>query len=91
MTDCIGALMGPTGFRFEKPRPGNPCEPWGAADYRGIRGFISTAGKFFIKKTIWITWITWINLIIRVTKKIQRPKNPPKTPETPFLRSDRER
>jgi hypothetical protein len=47
MTGCIGVFMVPTGFRFEKPRPGNPCGAWAAGDYRGIRGFISTAGKFF--------------------------------------------
>ena len=47
MTGCIGVFMISTGFRFEKPRPGNPCGAWAAADYRGIRGFISTAGKFF--------------------------------------------
>ena len=47
MTGCIGVFMDPTGFRFEKPRPGNPRQAWAAGDYRGIRGFISTAGKFF--------------------------------------------
>jgi hypothetical protein len=88
MTGCIGVFMISTGFRFEKPRPGNPCGVWAAGNYRGIRGFISTAGKFFLKITI---WITWINLIIRVTKKkyFQRPKKTLKTPNTPFSRSDR--
>jgi hypothetical protein len=47
MTGCIGVFIVPTGFRFEKPRSGNPCGAWAAADYRGIRGFISTAGKYF--------------------------------------------
>jgi len=47
MTGCIGVFMISTGFRFEKPRPGNPCGVWAAGNYRGIRGFISTAGKFF--------------------------------------------
>jgi hypothetical protein len=45
MTTCIGVFMVSAGFRFEKPRPGNPCGVWAAADYRGIRGFISTAWK----------------------------------------------
>jgi hypothetical protein len=47
MTGCIGVLMVQTGFRFEKPRSPIPCGAWPAGDYRGIRGFISTAGKFF--------------------------------------------
>ena len=47
MTTCIGVFMVSTGFRFEKPRSGNPCLAWAAGNYRGIRGFISTAGKFF--------------------------------------------
>ena len=46
MTGCIGVFMVSTGFRFEKPRPGNPCGAWAAGDYRGIRCFISTAGNF---------------------------------------------
>ncbi len=60
MTTCIGVFMVPTGFRFEKPHPGNPCGAWAAADYRGFRGFISTAGKFFKKLITWITSITSI-------------------------------
>jgi hypothetical protein len=48
MTGCIGVFIVPTGFRFEKPRPGNPCGAWAAGDYRGIRGFISTAGNYFL-------------------------------------------
>ena len=80
MTGCIGVFMVTTGFRFEKPRSGNPCEAWAAADYRGIRGFISTAGKFFIKITM---WITWINLIIRVTKKIFSDRKNPQKPQKP--------
>ena len=47
MTTCIGVFMVTTGFRFEKPRPGNPCSAWAAAHYRGIRGSILTAGIFF--------------------------------------------
>ena len=47
MTSCIGVFMVTTGFLSEKPRSGNPCGAWAAADYRGIRGFISTAEKFF--------------------------------------------
>jgi len=31
MTGCIGVFMVPMGFRFEKPRPGNPCGAWAAA------------------------------------------------------------
>ena len=47
MTTCIGVFMVPTGFRFVKPHPGNPCGAWAAGEYRGIRGFISTAEDFF--------------------------------------------
>ena len=89
MTTYIGVFMVTTGFRFEKPRSGNPCLAWAAVHYRGIRGFISTAGIFF-KITICITWLTSITSI--TTKKyFQRPKKTIKTPNTPFSRSDRER
>jgi hypothetical protein len=47
MTTCIGVFIVPTGFCFEKPRPGKPCGAWATGDQRGIRGFISTTRKFF--------------------------------------------
>ena len=56
MTGYIGVFGDCTGFRFEKPRPGNPYGAWAAGSYRGFRGFISTTGKFF-KMTIHTDWI----------------------------------
>ena len=88
MTTCFGVFIEPTGYCFEKPRLGNPCGAWAARDWRGFRGFISTAGKFF-KITIWITWITWltsITSITSITKKIfSATEKNPINPEYPVF------
>ena len=46
VTGYIGVFGVYSGFLSEKPRPGNPCRARAAGNYRGIRGFISTTGKF---------------------------------------------
>jgi hypothetical protein len=86
MTTCIGVFMVPMGFRFEKPRPGNPCGAWAAADYRGIRGFISTTRKFFKDDHP-----DQLDHQGHQKKYFQRPKKTINTPNTPFLPTDRER
>jgi hypothetical protein len=87
MTGCIGVFMVSTGFRFENPRPGNPCGAWAAADCRGIRGFISTAGKFF--KNNHLEYLDQLDHQGHQEKYFQRPRKTLKTPNTPFSRSDR--
>jgi hypothetical protein len=74
--------MAPTGFRFEKPRPGNPCGAWAAGDYRGIRGFISTTRKFFKNNHP-----NQLDHQGHEKKYFQRPKKTLKPPKTPFLKS----
>jgi hypothetical protein len=86
MTGCIGVFMVPTGFRFEKPRPGNPCGAWATGDYRGIRGFISTTRKFFKNDHP-----DQLDHQGHQKKYFQRLKKTLKTPNTPFLPADRER
>jgi hypothetical protein len=82
MTTCIGVFIVPTGFRFDKPRPGNPRRAWAAADYRGIRGFISTAGKFF--KNNHLDYLDQLDHQGHQGKYFQRPRKTLKTPKTPF-------
>jgi hypothetical protein len=47
VTGYIGDFGDCTGFRFEKPRPGNLYGAWAAGDLGGFWGFISTPRKFF--------------------------------------------
>jgi hypothetical protein len=47
VTGYIRAFGDCTGFRFEKPHPGNRCATWAADVLGGFWGFISTPGKFF--------------------------------------------
>jgi hypothetical protein len=46
-TSTIGVFGDYTGFLLENPRSAIPYTAWAAGDYRGIRGYISTPGKFF--------------------------------------------
>ena len=86
MTRGIGVFGVYSGFRFEKPRPGNPCGAWAVGDYRGIRGFISTAGKFLKNNHL-----DYLDHQGHQRKYFQRPRKTLKTPNTPFSRSGRER
>jgi hypothetical protein len=76
-----GVFIVPTGFRFEKPRPGNPCGAWAAADYRGIRGFISTAGKFLKNNHLdYLDQLDHLNynkkIFSATEKNLKNPENP---------------
>ena len=84
MTGYIGVFGDCTGFRFEKPRPGNPYGAWAAGSYRGFRGFISTTGKFFKNDHPYR-----LDQSGSPEKIFQRPKKTIKTPKTPFSPSNR--
>jgi hypothetical protein len=86
VTGYIGVFTIPTGFRFEKPRPGNPYGAWAAGDHRGFWGFISTPGIFFKNDHS-----GYLNHQYPLKKYFQRPKKTIKTPNTPFSLSDRGR
>jgi hypothetical protein len=84
VTGYIGVFGDCTGFRFEKPRPGNPYRAWAAGSYRGFRGFISTTGNFFK-----IDHPYRLDQSGSQEKIFQRPKKTIKTPKTPFSQFNR--
>jgi hypothetical protein len=84
MTTKTGVFEGCSGFLSENPRHRNPCRAWAAGSYRGIRGFISTPGKFFINDHS-----AYLDHQDPLKKYFQRPKKTIKTPNTPFSLSDR--
>ena len=82
MTEDIGVLGDCMGFRFEKPRPGNPYGAWTAGSYGGFWGFISTTGKFLKNGHLYR-----LDQSGSPEKFFQRPKRTIETPKTPFLSS----